>query len=352
MTIITCASYYGTGSSALTDLVSEYTNVKNLTSFEFRFLHDLDGVRDLEYHLVENHNRHNSGHALKRFNRLMQFNAGNFISHRYSMFIEKTKYKSLVNNYVESLTDFTINSWWFYDLYDKGYKSYYLFQIANHIFQKIPFGDYGILKKEKTFCSHPSEDNFLHKTRRFVSSFLRELNSEDAKYLCVDQIVPCSNIKTVLRYFEDTIYVFIVDRDPRDIYFSQKYFLKESPVPTNSVEEFIEWFRYSRESGNEADDANNIIKIRFEDLIYKYDESKRKIEGITGLCEENHTYKYDKLNPKRSVVNTQVFLKFTSEEDIRDRLLIEKYLHNYLYDFESVKCNEIYGKDTTEHNVF
>ena len=47
MKIITCASYYGSGSSALTDLVSEYDSVKDLSDFEFRILHDMDGVRDL-----------------------------------------------------------------------------------------------------------------------------------------------------------------------------------------------------------------------------------------------------------------------------------------------------------------
>ena len=60
MKIITCASYYGSGSSALTDLVAEYENVKDLTNYEFRFLYDIDGVSDLEYHLVENHDRHNA----------------------------------------------------------------------------------------------------------------------------------------------------------------------------------------------------------------------------------------------------------------------------------------------------
>ena len=70
MKIITCASYYGSGSSALTDLVTEYARVKNLSEYEFRFIHDIDGIADLEYHLVNCHNRHNSGHALKRFRKL------------------------------------------------------------------------------------------------------------------------------------------------------------------------------------------------------------------------------------------------------------------------------------------
>lgn len=65
--LISCASYYGSGSSAIIDLIGEYKHVKSLTNYEFRFIQDIDGLMDLEYHLVQNPNRHNSGHALKRF---------------------------------------------------------------------------------------------------------------------------------------------------------------------------------------------------------------------------------------------------------------------------------------------
>ncbi len=74
--IITCASYYGTGSSAITDLVMEYDNVYGVGDYEIRIFQDIDGVRDLEYFLIENYNRHNSGHALKRFKNLVDFCAG------------------------------------------------------------------------------------------------------------------------------------------------------------------------------------------------------------------------------------------------------------------------------------
>ena len=60
MKVISCASYYGTGSSAITDYVSEFDGVFSMTNEEFRFIQDPDGIDDLEFHLVENHNRHNA----------------------------------------------------------------------------------------------------------------------------------------------------------------------------------------------------------------------------------------------------------------------------------------------------
>lgn len=44
MKIITCASYFGTGSSAVTDFVSEFNSVYSCTNMEFRFIQDPDGI--------------------------------------------------------------------------------------------------------------------------------------------------------------------------------------------------------------------------------------------------------------------------------------------------------------------
>ena len=57
MKIITCASYYGTGSSAVTDLLSEYSSIRSLGRYEYRFAWDPDGVSDLEFNIVQNNNR-------------------------------------------------------------------------------------------------------------------------------------------------------------------------------------------------------------------------------------------------------------------------------------------------------
>ena len=60
MRFISCASYYGSGSSVITDFISEFGSVYSFSDEEFRFVQDPDGISDLEYNLVENFNRHNS----------------------------------------------------------------------------------------------------------------------------------------------------------------------------------------------------------------------------------------------------------------------------------------------------
>ena len=94
MRFISCASYYGSGSSAITDFVSEFDSVYSFTDEEFRFVQDPDGVSDLEYNLVENFNRHNSGHAIKRYKKLVDFYCGNMRS--FFMEIGKSILKSIL----------------------------------------------------------------------------------------------------------------------------------------------------------------------------------------------------------------------------------------------------------------
>lgn len=349
MKIITCASYYGSGSSAVTDLVSEYENVKNLSNFEFRFLHDLDGVRDLEYHLVENHNRHNSGHALKRFAKLSKFNDGNFMSKRYSQFFDAGEYWNITSDYINNLSDFKYTGWWFYDIYDKGSKIYYLYQMLNHIYRKIPGHYFRILKHEKTIGCHPSESLFLKYTQEYVARLMEALNKENYEYLEIDQIVPSANIESVLRYFTDELFVFIVDRDPRDVYLSEKYCWHEYVCPTDP-DLFCKWFVYAREAGHGIlKETPHIVKLQFEDLIYRYEDSVCKVENITGLKSKSHTTQFSKMNPKRSAINTRMWEKYPNDEGVK---IIERKLEKYLYDYSNVDLQDVKGIDVNDCTNF
>jgi len=72
---ITCVSYHATGSSAIDDFFKEFDNCTSGPSdYEARLLQDPDGISDLEYNLVENPHRLNSGFALKRFRIFCQRN--------------------------------------------------------------------------------------------------------------------------------------------------------------------------------------------------------------------------------------------------------------------------------------
>ena len=154
-----------------------------------------------------------------------------------------------------------------------------------------------------------------------------------------------------MRYFKDDICVFVVDRDPRDVYMLCKTIWRWDHIfPHDSVETWCKWFRYVRESAGEKSTDKRVEYLQFEDFIYRYDETVKKIEALTGLKSEDHTKKFTRMNPKRSYHNTQIWKKDTRW--IEDIKVIEKMLPEYLYDFDKVSEKDVVGIDTNENGVF
>lgn len=340
MKIITCASYYGTGSSAVTDYISEFDSVASLGDYEFRFLHDTDGIADLEYHLVWNHNRHNSGHALKRFKKLVDFQAGSRLVPRYEPFFGG-RWRELAYKYIDALTDFTYKGWWQYDLLDKGIPFYYRKQLLSKLYRMtVARGTekyLNVLPNEITYCSHPSEEYFTAKTKEFLSELLRAGNRENKEYLMVDQLLPSSNLDRFWKFFEDDIKAIVVERDPRDLYILEKFVWKGTVIPTENAEVFCKWYKYTRAHRNyETFNPEHALLIQFEDLIYKYDEATKVLRDFLGLDEEKHIAPLSKLDPSRSIKNTRLWEKYDIGEELS---YIENELKDYLYDYSFLEVD-------------
>lgn len=318
---LTCASYYGTGSSAVTDLISEYDGVDNLTDYEFRFLHDPYGVRDLQYYLIDNPNRHNSGFGLKKFIKYTKFLEGNALFKRYRHFLGDA-FATETKKYVDSLITTSFNAYWQYDLLERG-KTYYFFsRLFYKIFRKDLF-----VKNIKTYVCNVDKDYFIERTKEYAEGIFKNALTSPDNFLMVDQIVPSSNIEDFLPYFND-IRIFLVDRDPRDLYLSEKYVWREGVVPA-SPEEFVEWYKYCRKDQKRYIENENVCFLRFEDMIYDYENTKRKIVRFAGIDEERHANPLSKFNPEISKKNTKLYLKYPQEkENIK---IIEERLSEYLY---------------------
>lgn len=333
MKVITCTGYYGTGSSAITDFFSEFENVCSLSRVEFRFLYDPSGVSDLEYNLVENHNRHNSGHALKKYQKLVDFYAGNKIMKRYEPFFQN-HWKETSYKYIEELKDFEYHGWWQFDLLDRGTFFYYRKLLINKILKKTIWKNKlwqrNSLPNEITYCSRPTYESFLNSTKNYVKELLSYANSENKEFLMVDQIVPSSNIARYTKFFDD-IKVFLVERDPRDIYILEKKVWNSCIVAAENVEVFCKWYKYTRAHRKTEQFEKNVKLIYFEDLIYNYDKTTKEIMEWTGLKAENHIHAKEKFNPNISQKGTKSWEKYTEFAD--DVKYIEKELSEYLYKY-------------------
>lgn len=339
MKIITCAGYYGTGSSAITDLLGEFENIHYMGDYEFRFIQDPCGIADLEYNLVDNYHRHNSGHALKRFKKNIDLLSGNLFMKRYEAFFHN-QFKKLSHEYIDSLTAFRFKGYWHQDVIDKGMLVWYteriLDKILNRLIVPIMRGRKNIepisihlLRNEYTYVPYNDPEGFFQKTKEYLDKLFSVANIENKEFIMFDQLLPPSNTQKYCRYFND-IKLISVDRDPRDLFILEKTIWNGGVVPTNNVEDYCRWYQLNREHlESEHDDLTKVLRIQFEDMIYHYDESVNKIVNFLDLDIKGHISPKTKFIPERSIKNTRLWKSHPElETEIK---VIESKLSKYCY---------------------
>ena len=346
MKIFTTASYYGSGSSAITDLLSEYKGVKALdANFECRIAYDMFGLSDLEYYLVENNHRHNSSTAINGFLRLCdiygldkKIRLENYPDYFYN-------FKDCVDTYIRELAPIGYKGGSHSDIYMKSNLFVYLLKIKEFVYHKFHKFNTTIddstwltkgttpyereLRKIDFHITYPI-DNFIGATQRFTEKLFSSVNMEGNDCLMIDQLVPASNTMRYLRYFKD-LKVVCVDRDPRDIYYNEKKFWKGGIAPSDPPI-FVEWYKATRKHRlSEVDDKSKILRIEFEDLIIDYTTMCKKIEDFLGLSSDLHIAPKSRLNPEISLKNIK---KWKNDNEESANL---HYIKEHLIDFYSFK---------------
>lgn len=334
MRVITCASYYGTGSSAVTDLFGECDNVCSLGDYEYRFLQDPDGISDLEYNVVENNHRHNTSDAIKRFIRFIR-DCKRMGYGGYDIFGDE--FERATRDYVAAITELKAHSWWNKDRVDKGSAFIAvdrLYSLARRVLT-------GSLRSEKRFTllngreygyyTAIDEAAFLEHTRTYVERLLSKVNRDGMPFVMVDQMVPPTNVGRYTRYFND-VRVVVVERDPRDIYLLEKKDWQWGVIPVKNVHEYVQWYRITRKYSHPADeDREQVLRIRFEDMIYRYEATRRALFDFVGMDESCHARPRTRFDPARSIRNTN--LKARCPDLSKDVAVIEHELKEYLYDY-------------------
>lgn len=334
--VITCASYYCSGSSAVTDLLQECSNIECKGDQEIRFLHDPYGVSDLEYHVVTAPNRHNSSHAVNKFLYHMKFLSKVGPIQRYEKYFDNQFWNS-TKTYIDNLVTCSYSSRWHFDIYEKGKFYYVIFQIINKIvdqfYKKVLHQKYSpgikLSKKDVAYVIDVSEEKFINETRKYVNELITILNPHKKEFVMCDQLVPSSNISHHMRYIYD-IKTIVVDRDPRDVYIYTNFVEKGTIVPKD-VNKFCQWFKWTRKMSDNDRNNPNIYFLKLEDLIYDYDITKRKIFDFLGISEDNHVYKKKYFNPEISKLKNKFWEKYPQYQN--EIKIIEKELSEYIYEF-------------------
>lgn len=329
MKIIGCVGYHGTGAGVIDDLLRECDNVAHGGyECESRFLHDADGISDLEYNLVENPHRLNSGFAVRRFLKYAEMN------NRQLSKVYGSSWLKLAKAYANSITKFEY----------EGYKGWEvaLFPLHERICEKLQRTINKVLPKNirkpawynyypnaKTLHSVCTENEFLEKTRLFVNELsLCIPHKKNDEFVVMDQLIPGKNLSRYIRYIPNAK-VIIVDRDPRDLYIRQRT-LRDHVLP-NNVMQFCEYYKDIRPQKNVNETPSNILFVTFEDMIYNYDNMIKKVFAFLGINLIHHISPKSFFNPDKSIVGTRMWLKYPEYTD--DIKIIEKMLPEFLYNY-------------------
>ena len=337
MNIITTTGYYGTGSSAITDLMMEFNDIHCVGDIEIRYFHDPFGLSDIEYYLVENPNRHNSGYALKKFEKNVKYWSGNRFIKRYERLFEGNFLKES-QSYIEKLKLSEFKGYWHMDVIELpvllriGLRS--INKIKMIFSRSLETGIYE-LPFSKTYLVDETVQSFLMKTVEYNTRLFKSIITSKSTIM-VDQLVPPSNIKRYLRYLPE-LKVFLVDRDPRDLYILEKFIWRGGIIPTDNVEVFCQWFEVTRKHRADNSMLENVQFIQFEDLIYNYNDATQSIFAFAGLNTNNYE-KFKHFDPEKSKRNTRLWLNYP--EVMMDISFIEERLSDFLYDYSFMELSK------------
>lgn len=337
-------AFFGAGSSAVIDLLEEYScNFSGFSEarlYEHTAFYTPGGLFDLEDKLIFGNDIHRSDEALLTFKqeikRLNDNNFGWFGSYK-DLFSEK--FEKIVESFLDELPTYEIPST-YYGRYKCVKFSFIklVIQLGARLIQHRKIYKWGrlyvIRPKEKRMCvCFPSKEEFYSAGKKFVSAYMKLFEDNIHENVIFDRLVLCHNLHRIANYFDEKFRVIVVRRDIRDIYILNKYLWPKmhcSRMYPTDLNEFIDYWRHMNQNIIHTQDSR-ILNIWFEDLIYNYEDTVRTIEVHCGLKEFEHTEMYKFFQPERSINNTQVFIGHPEWEN--EINILEQELSEYLYPF-------------------
>lgn len=337
--IIGACGYGATGSSVITDLLREYDDVQVVDNFEFWIAYCVDGLEDLEYHLMKQYSKGEScDAAIRRFLRRSKSYKVPFINKPCA----GNKFYEISRCFIEEITQFRFKGAYtadvctghvFRDVFAFAFKKIFMPQFIEKILNKRTYlWPCGV----KYYSVEP--ENFYEAAIKYTNAILDAMNMDKSKPICLDQPFTGNSPENSMKFFEDP-YAIIVDKDPRDLFLSGKYSrdpnFKFSPI--SDVDKFIIYYRNMRKHTISSD---KVLELRFEDLVYNYDKTLEKIEKFLNLGK--HTRVKQIFDPSKSINNTQLIRLHPDERENINK--IEEELADFLYPFENYKNIEFNGK--------
>lgn len=353
---IAVTGYFGTGSSAVIDLLKEYKNVSVVPEVGHLYEHSIfyypGGLFDL-YSLMSNGNTPQGSdiyinNFLETIHRLNDYNYVWYGSYK-KLFGDSVLNMSY--DFVNSISEKRDSTNSYHNLKTRFSIIKALLQFASRIVYKrniVQYGVHYVKDGNPVYFAMPSQIELDQACQKFTTSYLNLFSKGDDSISVYDHLIWPQQVNSHQNCFDNNLKIIVVNRDPRDVFLSSKYFWCKAasggsvgkPHFGDDPNKFSkEWERtVVRDNTNK-----NALHVNFEDLIYNYDETVELIEGFLGLSHTDHLLPKTKFNPDKSIENTQVFNVNSSWKLEAD--IISEQLSDYLYDFP-------YHKETFVSKMF
>lgn len=326
--IIGACGFGSTGSSAVTDYLKEYDNFQVLDKIEFTWVSCVDGLIDLDYHVNHPHNRTmDSIWAIDRYKAM----SNRMLKKYRSAGVAPETFAKITEDFLASIitTSWQWNIHATRNLWDRIRRSFYA------RFSIVPRWE---VKHGRHWEGYPLENVYLsvlpkgfdEKARKHVRDILLAMGADFSRPIILDQPFSGNNPQACFKFFDDP-YAVVVDRDPRDNYvFARTKLLgRFHLMPINNVEDFVKYYRALRKDQPYTQPHERVLSIKFEDMVYHYDETTAKLREFFQLpVNPNPKSIFD---PAISMPNTQVWKRYPQFS--KDIEYIEKKLPEYLFDY-------------------
>lgn len=163
------------------------------------------------------------------------------------------------------------------------------------------------------YLKNMSVTEYRHTCRCFLYSLLNSFNEVGKDVLVADQLFADMEFdaKRDLEYLP-CLKTITVYRDPRDV-FEFACAKKIQWIPYYSVDKYIAWLEIQYRKFNSRQD---ILNIRFEDLVFDYESCVGKIEDYLAIDSKCHIHEKLNFNPKLSCQNIGIWKNSLQEKQI------------------------------------
>lgn len=341
MVIGTCG-FGSTGSSAISDYLLEFGNVQVFDRMEFTWVSDVDGLVDLDYHVNHPHGRTaDSIYAIHRYREKMKR-----LRKVYEKVgkIDSKVFETSTEKFLDTITQV---KWNWYVGAPKNIFERYLGESLMKM-RLIPFMERKLGRQincwpmqEVALSVRPQK--FEDMARNHVKELLAAMGADFSKPIVLDQPFSGNNPQACFKFYENP-YAIVVDRDPRDNYVFGKTVLinkgAQHLMPIDTVENFVKYYRVLRDNQPYKEKHDKVLSIKFEDMVYHYDETTKIIRDFLHLPENPNPKTI--FNPADSMANTRVWKRFP--QFAKDIEYIERELSEYLFDYTGCPEPDINGK--------